>query len=164
MAAPKQALTSRPAIATAPKFVDKDEADALQRDVQECIARRAYQLYEKSGYQQGHEQEHWLQAESEVLQRQLDVRESGSWVAVNGFLPEIPAEDVQIYVDPRRIVVRATKNISAETRSEMFLVADLNVDVEPATASAALKNDKLSLMVKKCAPGAIGPIEFANRR
>ena len=173
MAAPKQVLTSKPALATAPRFVDKDEADALQRDVQECIAKRAYHLYEESGYQHGHDRQHWFQGESETLQQKLDVKESGSWVAVNGSLPKVSPEDVQIYVDPRRIVVRATQRepmgevntTPQETNvQEVFLVADLNVDVEPASASAALKNENLTLMVKKCSPGKIIPIEFTKDR
>lgn len=171
MATPKQASTSKSAVTTTPRFVDKDEADALQQTIQDRISRRAYQLYEDSGYQQGHDQRHWFQAESEVLQGGLEVRESGTWVAVNASLPNVSAEHVQIYVDRRRIIVRATKNNesrdgkpAAPGQTEIFLVADLPEEVEPATASASLKDEKLSLMVKKCFPASVGPIRFADRR
>jgi hypothetical protein len=33
---------------------------------QEAIAARAYELYVQSGYQNGHDEEHWLQAEREL--------------------------------------------------------------------------------------------------
>ena len=171
MATPKQASTSKSAVTTTPRFVHKDEADALQQTIQDRISARAYQLYEESGYQQGHDQRHWFQAESEVLQGGLEVRESGTWVAVNASLPNVSAEHVQIYVDRRRIVVRATKNNetrdakpAATGQAEIFLVADLTEEVEPATASASLKDEKLSLMVKKCFPASVGPIRFADRR
>jgi HSP20 family molecular chaperone IbpA len=171
MATPKQASTSKSAVTTTPRFVHKDEAEALQQTIQDRISARAYQLYEESGYQQGHDQGHWFQAESEVVQGGLEVRESGTWVAVNASLPNVSAEHVQIYVDRRRIVVRATKNNetrdakpAAPGQAEIFLVADLTEEVEPATASASLKDEKLSLMVKKCFPASVGPIRFADRR
>jgi hypothetical protein len=37
-------------------------------DLQQQIRRRAYELYEKRGRDDGHELEDWLQAESEVTQ------------------------------------------------------------------------------------------------
>ncbi len=38
-------------------------------ELQEQIRRRAYELYEQSGRDDGHELDHWLQAESEVTQQ-----------------------------------------------------------------------------------------------
>jgi hypothetical protein len=39
----------------------------IQDSLQEKIRARAYQLYCESGYQEGHEIEHWLEAERQVL-------------------------------------------------------------------------------------------------
>jgi DUF2934 family protein len=36
-------------------------------DRQACIAHRAYELYEQEGCCHGHDFDHWLQAEQEVL-------------------------------------------------------------------------------------------------
>jgi hypothetical protein len=38
-------------------------------DLQEQIRRRAHELYEQRGRDEGHEQDDWLQAESEVTQQ-----------------------------------------------------------------------------------------------
>lgn len=38
-------------------------------NLEEEIRARAYQLYEEAGRQQGRDQEYWLRAESEILQR-----------------------------------------------------------------------------------------------
>jgi hypothetical protein len=38
----------------------------IQGSLQEMIRARAYQLYCESGYQEGHETEHWLEAERQV--------------------------------------------------------------------------------------------------
>jgi Protein of unknown function (DUF2934) len=40
-------------------------------ELQEQIRRRAYELYEQSGRNDGHELDDWLQAESEGLSRRL---------------------------------------------------------------------------------------------
>jgi HSP20 family molecular chaperone IbpA len=169
MTAPKQALASKPLLATAPRFVDQPEADSLYRAIHDRIAERAYELYQQSGYAPGNDQQHWFQAESEVVRRTLTVRESGSWIAVNGDLPNASAEDVQIYVDQRCIVVRSAAPRPRQTEGpgfgrpiEAFLLADLKVDLEPSTATAALKDQKLSLMVKKRLPAEMRPIEFAH--
>ena len=36
-------------------------------DLQEKIARLAYQLYEEGGWVNGHDMDHWLKAEREIL-------------------------------------------------------------------------------------------------
>lgn len=169
MTAPKQACASKPLLATAPRFVERAEADSLQQAIRDRIAERAYQLYEQSGYQPGDDQRHWFRAEAEVVQRTLAVRESGSWIAVNGELPTVSPDEVQIYVDERRVLVRTQKRdtrTGAESRGDarldIFLAADLHVDVEPETAAAALKNERLSLTVKKRVPDSMAPIEFAR--
>jgi len=36
-------------------------------DLQACIAHRAYELYEQEGCCHGHDLEHWLEAEQQVL-------------------------------------------------------------------------------------------------
>lgn len=165
MATPKRAIAAESLMATAPRFVNQGEADALEQAIRNRIADRAYQLYEQSGYLPGRDQEHWLQAESEVLHNGLEVRESGSWVAVKGSMPGVAPDDVNIYVDTRRIMIRATKQQAypgVGAAAETFLVAELGPEVEPSTASAALKDGKLTLMVKKRSPSALQPISFAS--
>jgi len=39
------------------------------RNAEEEIRRRAYELYEQDGRQDGRDREHWLRAEAEVLGR-----------------------------------------------------------------------------------------------
>ena len=46
-----------------PSNLDAPEGD----DLQACIAHRAYELYEQEGCCHGHDFDHWLQAEREVL-------------------------------------------------------------------------------------------------
>jgi len=73
MAAPKKATTpkqngnsttNRP-VAVMPK----SSASAHTGNLEELVRRRAYEIYESTGRQDGRAEEHWLQAEAEVRQR-----------------------------------------------------------------------------------------------
>jgi len=163
MATTKPALSGKPP-AAAPKIVSNDsEKEALDHAIRRRIAERAYRLFEASDGTHGRDQEHWLQAESEILKRGLEIRESGSWLSINASLPGIPAEDVEVCLEPNRVIVHGqsgseTPDASAEvqdfTQNEVFLLSDLPVEIDPATASASLKDKKLTLMVKKRYPAA----------
>jgi HSP20 family molecular chaperone IbpA len=162
MATTKTALTgSSTTTSKVPRFADEDGKSKISQALQDHISLRAYSLYEESGQPEGNHFSDWLQAESEILQRSLDVRESGSWLALNASLPDVAPEDVLISVEPTRVLIHATrgeeiKNDTAReigsTRRDLFLVQDLNVEVDPETASASLKDQKLTLMVKKKYP------------
>lgn len=43
--------------------------DVMDEAMRERIQKRAYQLFEEGGGEHGHDLEHWIQAESEVLQK-----------------------------------------------------------------------------------------------
>ena len=62
-AAPKKTAVKK--VAT-PKTTSKKSSPAKE-SVQDKIARVAYELYEKSGYVQGRDVEHWIEAERIVL-------------------------------------------------------------------------------------------------
>jgi HSP20 family molecular chaperone IbpA len=168
MPIPKLSPTSGSPGAKPPRFIDRSEMKALEDAIWRRIAERAYDFFEASGCVHGNDLGNWLRAESEVMQRGLEIRESGSWLAINALLPGVSAEDVQIYVEPSRVIVRAEKKDTQESRrlgqakKEVFLVADLNLEAEPATASASLKDQKLTLLVQKKYPG-VTPVSQQSR-
>jgi len=47
----------------------KSSASAHTGNLEELVRRRAYEIYESTGRQDGRAEEHWLQAEAEVRQR-----------------------------------------------------------------------------------------------
>jgi HSP20 family molecular chaperone IbpA len=167
--------TSRPApsskIFAAPRIVGESDKERFDQALHRRVSERAYRLYESSGWEHGNHHAHWLQAQNEVLQRGLEIRESGSWLSINAALPGVEADNIEVYLEPTRVIVRAEKsesNQDSETREisqqEIFLLQDLDTEVDPATASAAFKDQKLTLMVKKRYPMASGtPIESTTR-
>jgi HSP20 family molecular chaperone IbpA len=158
MATPKSALSGS---SKTPQILSEDQQAAFQDKVRQRVSQRAYDIYQNSGSQDGNDYEHWIQAENEVLQRGIEVRESGSWLAFNASMPEGSADDVEICLTPTSVTVYAEKgqpvkaadgNEQELTQREIFLTHDLNTEIEPATASATLKDQKLTIMVKKRYP------------
>jgi HSP20 family molecular chaperone IbpA len=158
MATPKSALSGS---SKTPQILTEDQNLAFRDRVRQCISQRAYDIYRDSGGHDGNDFENWIQAESEVLQRGLEVRESGSWLALNASIPDSSADNVEVCLTPTSITVHAQKseplkNSGAHaqglTQREIFLTQDLNTEIEPSTASATLKDQKLTIMVKKRYP------------
>jgi HSP20 family molecular chaperone IbpA len=158
MATPKTALSGS---SKTPRILSEDQHAAFQNKVRRRVSQRAYDIYRESGGQDGNDYQHWIQAENEVLQHGLDVRESGSWLALNGSIPDDSADNIEIWLTPTSVVVHAEKSEpinDAATQAhgamqrEIFLRHDLNADIEPSTASATLKDQKLTIMVKKRYP------------
>jgi HSP20 family molecular chaperone IbpA len=158
MATPKSALSGS---SKTPQILNEDQHAAFQDKIRQHVSQRAYDIYQNSGSQDGNDYEHWIQAENEVLQRGIEVSESGSWLAFNASIPEGSADDVEICLTPTSVTVHAEKtqpvktaegNARELTQREIFLTHDLNTEIEPSTASATLKDQKLKIMVKKRYP------------
>jgi HSP20 family molecular chaperone IbpA len=161
MATSKPAPSGKVAPAAPQVITDRSGKEALDQAIQRRVAQRAYGLYEASGGEHGNHEKHWRQAESEILQHRLEIRESGSWLSINATLPDAPAEDVRVYVESQRVFIHAQRAATTESavseaqglaQQELFLVGDFSVEVDPSTASASLKDQKLTLMVKKRYP------------
>jgi hypothetical protein len=56
----------KPQMATLPTETRATESPV---DIQEQVRRRAFELYEQHGREDGHDLEDWLQAESELVQQ-----------------------------------------------------------------------------------------------
>jgi HSP20 family molecular chaperone IbpA len=154
--APNGEVTTR-----TPRIIGETEAESFHQSLYRRVSERAYRIFESSGRTHENDQAHWLQAEREVLRHGLEIRESGSWLSIHALLPEVSAADLQIYVAPDRIIVRVEKAQIIEssnplqrglTPHEEFLAQELNTEIDPSTASAAFKDQKLTVMVKKRFP------------
>ncbi len=45
----------------------QSESQVVNTDAEQRIRQRAYEIYEASGREEGRDEEHWLQAEAELL-------------------------------------------------------------------------------------------------
>jgi len=130
----------------------------LANRANEAVARRAYALFLADGGGNGHDLRHWLQAESEVLTRVPEIRESDSWYTVNTPLPGFSPEQVNVGIDANQAVIVADKSHSTDQQhgkpaatgeESVFLMVEWPSAVDPDTASAYIRNDSLTLTVKQ---------------
>ena len=163
MPATKLAFSSRPTpISWTPSFLVGEEAEALEQAVYRKISERAYFLFEQSGREPGNEDANWLQAEAELLRSDVQLSESGTWLALSASIPDASGQDLQIVVRPTRVLVRA-KDASNDRDSterakpprDIFLVANLPVEVDPLSAAASFKDRSLNLMIRKRRPDRV---------
>jgi hypothetical protein len=165
MASTKFALSSRPfsELAT-PAFLSENEAEELEQAIHRRIGERARLLFEESGRAPGNDEANWLRAESEILRSGLQVRESGSWVAIDASIPDASGQGMQILVRPKRVIVRAQGQAASQTQAgedakpdqqEILLAVNLNVEVNPPSAVASIRNHNLQLMIRKSQPDKV---------
>lgn len=161
MSTPRLAFSSRPTFSsTIPNSLAGPDAEAMEQELSQKIAERARRIFEQSGGAPGNDEANWLQAESEILRPGFEVLESATWVTLKAPIPDTSGQDMQIVVRPRRVIVRARETdkerSSAEAaepnRSEIFLAANLAVEVDPPSAAASFRDRTLRVMVKKCQP------------
>src|ERR1700759_2498620 len=99
------------------------------------ISRKAYELYERNGNSHGQDLVNWLEAESQVLQRVPEIRESSSWYTVNVPLKGFTAAQVHVTVDPTRAVIAAERNESSSSPSD-----GQSSTAQPASSPSAISS------------------------
>jgi HSP20 family molecular chaperone IbpA len=138
-----------------PQFLNEKDGREVKDSLQQVIRKRAHSIFEQSGWQHGQADAHWLQAETQLSQN-LQVSESGTWISINASLPKESGKDVQIVVEPTRVIIRARNQRRGETSTATwqeeavtFFASTLPAEVDPSTATASVKNQKLTMMVEK---------------
>jgi len=126
-------------------IVPEDRQGEFQARLHDHIAQRAYQHFEQDGGRHGNQDSHWLHAESELLQRIPEVRETGSWLSANATLTDSDTRDLQVLVLRDRAIVAG---IRPEQGGAAYLLIKWPVSVDPATAAAYLKGNNLTVTAK----------------
>jgi HSP20 family molecular chaperone IbpA len=129
--------------------------------INDVIARRAFELFESHGGSPGHEMEDWSRAESELLHPvPLNVTESTGEYTVRAEVPGFGSKDIEISVEPRRLAISGKRETKEEVekgkmiRSEwcadrIFRTIDLPSDVDASKVSTTLKDGILTVDLPK---------------
>ena len=140
--------------------VEFKHQEAVNR-LNDQISRRAYDLFERDGRGDGQDLAHWLQAEGQVVRPIPQITESSLWYSVNVPLKDFTNGELSVGVEPTRAVIIADRAdftngnesvSSGSVRESLYLVAHWPSEVDPATASAYVKNESLTLTVKRATP------------
>lgn len=142
------------------------------REIQEAIAQRAFEIFERNGAASGHELDHWFEAESEILHpAHIKVEETEDALMVQAEVPGFRASELQVSVEARRLTISGRRETRKEEKkrgktiyeehcsSELLRIVDLLADVDSAKATATLKNGVLELTLPKAAKSKSSQIE-----
>lgn len=158
-------LTSRSQGAKHPRVLKLSAGSPFSQLVHEAykgVARRAYELYESRGCQDGHDLEDWCQAESELLHSlPVEVCETNDQVIVRAEVPGLGDEDIELRIAPHRLVItgkwrtiRGGRNTQVEKSPEGALhEVDLSEAINPDEITATLQGGSLEIQMKKARPG-----------
>ena len=141
------------------------------KEIYESIARRAYELFEGRGRQDGFDLEDWLRAERETLLPISTITtEYDDHLAVRAEVPGFTDKEIQVSLEPRRLIISGKIEQTDEQKSgettytslrfnEFFNTLDLFVEVDPAKATATFKEGVLDIRLPKAAQAEPAQVE-----
>jgi len=141
-------------------FVDDPFFDRLQ-EINDLIARRAYELFESSGRAHGSDREHWLRAKSEILHPMpLEIMETETEIGVRAEVPGFGAKHLEIRVTPRRLIILGERQgplernevkavHSGHPRKLILGTLELSTKVDPDRVSATVDDGLLEVTLPK---------------
>jgi HSP20 family protein len=164
MRATGAAKAPKPAVRLNPTRPSEVESEIQQ--IENQIARRAYELFQVRGCEHGHDWEDWFRAESELLRPiSVAISESSLRVSVRVNVFGFEAGEVKVSVEPARITVVGAKSKATRAASDYpdqtFRIIDLHTNVNPEAAAIVFESGVIKLELFKAAtsPEQIGKPE-----
>ncbi len=155
-------------------LVTGSKTESLSQHIEDLynrIAKRAYQLFESNGRVNGHDIEHWLEAENSVLQPvHVQLEDNGAEIIVHAAVPRFGSEDIEIHAEPERLIITGSRQskmedkkgestITDESSEEIFREIALPSEVNTSDVTASLKNGILVVTLPKITPSKLSPVE-----
>ena len=133
----------------------------LETRIQEAIARRAYDLFEKRGRQHGSDLADWFRAEEEIERpANVSILEDASEIKVRTQVPGFLASEIQVGISPDHVVIWGLKTDSGNSLKPNgrpsaggfgALLADVRLPspVNPAKSTASFEEDWIEVRLTK---------------
>jgi len=134
------------------RIVKPEELGDLEEATANRIAKRAYELFEIRGCQDGDDLGDWFRAESELLEPvEIAARELENKVEVTVGLYSHAAEQLIIGLDSRRLIVTAKVRNGLDRARAPFRSFQLPAEVDSEHVRAAVAKRHLYLALPKAA-------------
>src|SRR5713226_5886086 len=152
------------------RFAPDDPFNEVAREVNDLIARRAYELFESGGSAHGHDREHWLTAMSEILLNvPVDITETETGLTIRADVPGFSEQDLEVRVAPRSVCITGKRQEASEQKegetvyserrsNQIFRVLDLPSQIDPDRVNATLSDGVLEIRLLKVGMGKKIPI------
>ena len=151
MRATGAAKAPKPAVRVNPSRPSEVEWEIQQ--IENQIARRAYELFQGRGCEHGHDWEDWFRAESELLRPiSLAISESGQRVSVRVNVFGFEAGELKVSVDPTCLTIVGTKaktTPASDYPDQTFRIIELPTKVNPEAAAIVFEAGVLKLELFK---------------
>jgi HSP20 family molecular chaperone IbpA len=160
----EQSAPRRREATTPVKLVAADVLLNRKNEIQNVIARRAYELFEGRGSTNGHDIDDWIEAKVEVVREyRHDLKESAKAIVFKAELPcSLTTDQLNVSVEPRRLMLSGETELNVirggdmpahmEKRAQrIFGVEELPVEVDPSRSTATLKGDMLEIVMPRVA-------------
>lgn len=141
-------------IATHPESI----ADFWSRidKVMKQMEKRAFQLFEERGREDGHDLEDWFRAEQELLAPvPITITEKNGELRIHAEIPGFAVKDISLNVEPDALTLQGehteTKTDTELERRQIYRRVALPADVIPEKAKATWKDGTLDIIVPKAA-------------
>ncbi|HET9166236.1 MAG TPA: Hsp20 family protein [Candidatus Angelobacter sp.] len=119
------------------------------------IARRAFQLFEECGCGYGHDLDHWLMAEAELLAPiPMKIKETQNDLRIMAQVRGFNEDEVTFNLEKNQLTIRGIKQTEKQGESEIKMIygsISLPSEVAPEKAHATLKNGTLEIVAPKSA-------------
>ena len=117
------------------------------------IARRAFQLFEECGCGYGHDLDHWLMAEAELLAPvPMKIKETQNDFRIMAQVHGFNEDEVTFNLEKNQLTIRGLKQTEKQGESEIKMIhgsISLPSEVVPQKAHATLKNGTLEIVAPK---------------
>ena len=152
------------------RFPSGDPFSEFAQEINDLIARRAYELFESSGFTHGHAQEDWLCAESEILLNvPVDITETETELSVRAEVPGFGEKDIEVRVAPRSLCITGQRHESSDQKegktvysersaTHIFRVLDLPSQIDPDRVKATVSDGLLAITLSKVGKGKKVPV------
>jgi HSP20 family molecular chaperone IbpA len=165
------------------KVTDEGKKPALpvfkeMESVFERIRTKAFDLFSRRGFGEGHALEDWLAAEREICWPAGELLEQDKALTLNVTLPGFEPADISVTATPHQLVVHAKSKTESKKEEEakkgqkvcwsefrsndVYRQVDLPKDIDPQSVSASLHNGLLKIVATKAdKPARVVPITSA---
>lgn len=129
------------------------------------IRARAFDLFSRRGFGDGHALDDWLAAEREICWPAGELVEQDKAVTLSVALPGFEPADISVTATPHQLVVRAKSKTESKKEEEakkgqkvcwsefrsndVYRQVDLPKDIDPQSVSASLQNGLLKIVATK---------------
>jgi len=145
-------------------LVENDSLLDYALELQRLIARRAYEFFALSGFLPNRALDHWLAAESDLLEPlSFAVSETGDEIRLSAVVEGFNEKEIKVKVGPRRVFITAKRRASSAKKKgmishaeqpakEIFHEYEAPVEIVPGEVKAEFQDGVLELTLPKRLP------------